>query len=345
MRRSALLTLIPVAALVVAIAGCSGSGSDEPEVSTDLTAAQQELYDAAKGEPALTWYSGQDPARNDAVVAAFAEKYPDLAPVTSFRLASGELANRYSQEHDSGVDTAGLLAIGSAEFVNNGIENGWWENVSADDFPELADYGDDFFHDGAVTAGINVFGIGYNTTTVADPPTGWEDVLDPAYKGKIVFGDPRNVPGYVALATVLMDEYGDDYLTKLAAQDLTVVDSMVPGIQQVGAGEGDLGMPAVLTTLQPVKDKGAPLDMVIPDTTTGNPFELVIPKDGPSSNTAKLLYEFIITEEGQKVFNGTTGSSAINAEGTAALPSDYRVVSTDEIAANRDTVLSALGLQ
>jgi iron(III) transport system substrate-binding protein len=335
--------IIPITALALMLAGCS-TGSTPESADPPASSEEADLYETAKTESSLTWYSSQDPARNDAVVQAFLEKYPDLS-ATSFRLASGELANRFSQETESGVNTAGLVTIASPEFIQQGQEDGWFEEIAAEDFPELEEFPEQFFVDGVVTTGINVFGIGFNTDLVADPPADWDDVLDGDYKGKIVFGDPRNVPGYVALATIWIDEYGEDFLTNLADQNLIVVDSMVPGMQQVAAGEGSIGLPGVPNTVNPIKDQGAPLDLVYPDATTGVEFQTMIPRETPSPATAELLYQFLLTEEGQQAFNGTAGASPMGAGDTAELPSDYRSVDLGTIADNRDRVLKLLGIQ
>lgn len=341
MRR--LRSLLPLAAFTFVLAACGSSGAGQA-TDTTLTEQESQLYSLASDEPALTWYSSQDPARNDAVIEAFLAKYPDVE-ATSFRLASGELANRYSQETEAGVKTAGLLTLASPEFVAHGKDEGWFKQIEPGDFPELSNFPKEFVGEGVVTVGINTFGIGYNTDAVQNPPADWQDLLDGSYKGKIVFGDPRNVPAYVALATVWIDEYGEDFLTRLSGQELTLVDSMVPGMQQIAAGEGSVGLPSVQATVNPVKDKGAPLEMVVPEVTTGNEFQALIPKDGPSPHTAELLYQFLLTEEGQQAFNGTAGASPIKAEGTAALPGQYRTVSLEDIAENRDRVLKLLGIQ
>lgn len=341
-RRLVAALLAPMLLMTTAACGGGAAAPAGPAAPT-LTGDEAALYEQAKGEPQLTWYSSQDPDRNTAVIAAFQARYPDV-PVTSFRLASGELANRYSQEIGAGVRTAGLISIASQEFVSTGKTKGWFVPTTVADHPDLSKFGT-FFADGVVTSGINAFGIGWNTNVVTTAPKAWTDLTDPAYSGKIILGDPRNVPGYIALGKVWLDKYGDDFLKSVAAQKPTIVDSMVPGMQQLAAGEGSIGLPTVLTTLNPLKTQGAPLDFVIPDVTTGVEFQTLLPKDGPSPSIAKLLYRFLLTEAGQQGFNGETGVSPIGAPGTVALPANYVSVTQEEIAAAKPQVLSLLGIQ
>jgi len=331
------------AALLLLVTACGGTEQDS-SAPAQLTDQEAELYDRARDEPALTWYSSQDPDRNNAVIDAFLARYPEVE-VTALRLASGELASRYSQEREAGAQTAGLVTLASPEFVAQGREAGWFEEASAERYPELAPYPEEFLVGGVVTTGISPFGIGYNTTLVHEAPADWEDLLAPEYRGQIIFGDPRNVPAYVDLAVVWLDEYGEDFLRELGEQDMTLVGSMVPGTQQLAAAEGSVALPSVLTVLDPVKSQGAPLDFVIPEVTTGNEFQTLLPTDGPSPSTAELLYRFLHTEEGQQAFNGTTSSSPVNAPNTVPLPANYTKVDPEKSAEQREHVLELLGVQ
>lgn len=328
----------------VGLSACGGADSPGSSAVASPTGAQVSAYENAKKEPGLTWYSSQDPASNKAVVEAFNKQYPDVK-VTALRLASGELATRYAQERGAGVLNAGLVTLASPAFVQKGTGEGWFEKIVKSEYPEVAELPDQFFKDGIATTGISVFGIGYNTNTVKTPPKTWEDVLAPEYKGKIIFGDPRNVPAYMALARVWMDEYGPDFLGKLNAQQLTVVDSMVPGTQQLAAGEGSIGLPSVETVLKPVKDKGAPLGFVIPDLTTGNEFQTMVSTGTKSPNAARLLYQFLFTDAGQLAFNGSTSASPLRVAGTAPLPSQYIAPRIDELPQYQPAILKQLGFQ
>lgn len=332
-----------VALLVLGLATACG-GSDEGSSAGTGAAPQSPVVQAALNEPALTWYTSQDPARNDAVVSGFVKKYPGVE-VTPLRLASGALATRYSQERNSGINNAGLVTLASPALVQEGLDKDWFEEFPKTEFPELASLSDDFFKEGVVTSGISVFGIAYNTNSVKTPPREWQDVTKPEFKGKIIFGDPRNVPSYVALGRVWLDSMGPSFLQGLEGQDLKVVDSMVPGIQQLAAGEGQLGVPGVATVIQPLLDKGAPLGFVVPDVTTGNEFQSMVAKGAGSPSTGRLLYEYLLTPEGQEAFNGSTSSSAFpDVPGTQPLPKGYVAPRIEQLGPVQGQVLSLLGL-
>ncbi|MBW0101877.1 extracellular solute-binding protein [Pseudonocardia sp. KRD291] len=335
------LGIITAAALLGACGAAPGGGTAAP---TPIPAGLQPVYEQAKNEPALTWYSSQDPGLNDAVVAAFQQQYPGVK-VESLRLATGPLGTRYAQERQAGAVTAGLVTLADPNFVDQGVEQKWFEKFDKAALPNLQRLPDRFFTDGAAVTGVNVLGIGYNTTEVQNPPKTWEDALAPEYRGKILLGDPRNVPSYVALARVLDEKVAPDFLTRLAGQQPTVVDSMVPGTQQLAAGEAALAFPDVRSVVAPLQDKGAPIDFVVPEPTTGNEFTTLVSAGGASPNAAKLLYDFLFTDAGQEAFNGSTGSSPIGTIGqTKALPAGYVDPAIRELPAVEDGLLSELGL-
>lgn len=326
------------------LAACGGGPGAPTAPVAPIPAELQPVYDQAKDEPTLTWYSSQDPNLNDAVVSAFEQQYPGVE-IESLRLATGPLATRYAQERQAGAVTAGVVTLADPTFVDHGLEEGWFETFDKDALPDLQRLPDRFFADGVATTGVNVFGIGYNTNEVQTPPTTWQDALSPEYKGKILLGDPRNVPSYVALARVLDEQVAPDFLSALAAQQPTVVDSMVPGTQQLAAGEAALAFPDVLSVIAPLQEKGAPIGFVVPEPTTGNEFATMISAGAASPNAAKLFYDFLFTDAGQQAFNGSTGSSPIGAIGsTAALPAGYVDPAIRELPAVEQDLLTQLGL-
>ncbi|MFR9806063.1 hypothetical protein ACL02T_27810 [Pseudonocardia sp. RS010] len=163
--------------------------------------ALQGVYDQAKSEPVLTWYSSQEPALNDAVVEAFTRQHPGVK-VGSLRLATGPLGVRYAQERAAGAVTAGLVTLAAPNFVDKGLSAGWFERFDETALPDLARLPDRFFAEGIATTGVNARHRRQHLRG-AGPAADLGGRLAPEYKGTILLGDPRNVPSYVALARML----------------------------------------------------------------------------------------------------------------------------------------------
>ncbi|MBN9063381.1 MAG: hypothetical protein BGP06_09865 [Rhizobiales bacterium 65-9] len=325
--------------LMLAIAAsCFASGA--------AFASIDEICAAGASEPKLIWYSSQDPSRNDAALAAFRKAYPKIT-IEAFRLATGQLAIRYASERQAGVINADIISLADPNFIADGFGKDWFVQFAKTDLPALAALDDRWFQKGSATTSISVLGYGYNSQMVgAKPPATWNDLLRPEYAGKIILGDPRAVPSYMALFRILKEELGEEFFTKLAAQKPVLVPSVVPATQQLAAGEVAIVVPSVLTTLRLLKLEGAPIEFVAPSPTTGNEFETVLSKGADSPNAAKCLYNFLFTEAGQKAYNGPTSVSPLaNIPDTAPMPATYINPRILELPQYKDQIVKALGLK
>jgi len=322
--------LVPI--MITAVWGCQA-----------VAQSVEDACAAAAEEPQLVWYSSQDPSRNAAAAEAFSHAYPQVA-IEHLRLATGALATRYAQERDAGVINADLISLADPNFIAQGMANEWFVPLTADTLPRLAELDPAWINHGAVTSSLSMLGFAYNSEAVGEtPPATWEDLLDPRYAGQIIMGDPRSVPSYMALFRILRDELGEDYLTRLAAQQPVVVPSVVPATQQLAAGEVSIVVPNVMTVVRVLSEQGAPIAFVAPDLTTGNEFETVISAGADSPNAALCFLSFLMSEEGQTAYNGATSVSPFpGTPGTAPMPANYiapRIMEVDDHAAQINGLL------
>lgn len=269
-------------------------------------AADEALLEAARKEGTVTWYCSliQDQAARP-LAEAFQARYPgvqlemvsgksaDLLLRISDELSTNQL---YADVHHGGSTAVALIEKGAvASFVP----------PSAAAYP--ADMKDP---DGYYTAQVVNFMVpAYNTDMVAaeDAPKTYEDLLDPKWKGAIAWaasmtqGGP---PGFIGTVLGIMgEEKGMEYLRKLSEQDIVNVPANQRVVlDQVVAGEYPLAICVFSHHVEISKGKGAPVDWVGLEggvTNTMDPCFLM--KDAPHPNAGKLLIEFIISDEGQKV--------------------------------------------
>lgn len=337
-------------ASTVVLAACGGSGGSDASAAP-VDPATAELYTAAQQEAPLTLYSSQNPELIESTVAAFNEQYPDVTVETS-RLASGALATRYAAERDAGVCTAGAVIIGDPVFLEQGVERGWFATVGPDQVPELPEWPDEYYSFDAV-ARISLIpaAITTNTTKIpeADAPATVQDLLDPALRGQIVLVDPRSTPGWMALMNLLRQEYGDDFLRGLAAQQVAFADSSVPATQQVAAGERAVVFPTITSVADPLVEQGAPLttNVITEGVTTGIEQFVAISECAASPNAARLFMNFLLTPEGQAAVNGSVAASPREGvAGTLPLPEGYTDPAIGELTPEiEQQILRLLGLQ
>lgn len=269
---------------------------------------------------AVAWYSAHAPQQNEAVAAAFAERFPDVE-LTVLRLVAGELAVRYSQERSAGSASADVVTFGDGEAVAEGERNGWWEAaVEAEEgFPAAGLSG------GVMTTGILPRVIAVNTDLVpqGERPRSWEDLLAPAYADALLLADPRSAPSYLAMAQIWSEEYGDGFLTRLAAQNPQIIASTVPGNETLAAGGAKVVFPNSAPGILTVTDAGAPVKMIELSPTTGTEFYTVLSSEAEDSSAASAFYTFLTSADGQEAFNGPHGVSLREDTETARLPDGF----------------------
>lgn len=337
--------------LGLALVGCGdGEGSQEAAGSgagaTD-DAALTALIDAAKSEGKLTWYTATTPEQYEAVGAAFKSKYG--IEVESIRLTSGPLGQRFAAEAEAGNVVADVLGLYDPVFFPTAVEKGWITPVKAEEIPALTAWPEQYWvHDAYARVSLSPMTIVYNTQLVSekDAPKGWEDLLDPRWRGKILFVDPRNVPVWMAWLYLMRGTYGDDYLRRLGQQDLRLAASAVPGAQQVAAGEASIVVPSIHSVILPLLDQGAPIADVTPEPSIGSEFYVGVSTKAPHPEAARLFLNFLLTKEGQEPLNRRAGASPLQGvPDSLALPSQYYAAPVDAALDSKDQLLALLGIR
>ncbi len=314
----------------------------QPAIAADTI---EQLCRAAQNEPQLTWYSAQETKRNEAVIEAFKKAYPSLS-ARQFRGGTGQLTARYSSERTAGVVNADIVSLIDPTFIKHGFEAKWFEKFDKTALPSLARIDDRWFSDGVGIASITLLGIGFNTDRVKVPITSWKDLLRPELAGKLILGDPRAVPSYMAQFKMLRDKLGEDFLRKLGAQNPIYVPSVAPSTQQLAAGEVSVVAPNTLPVVAALKNAGAPIEFVAPQFSVGAEYATVISTNSKSANAAKCFYNFLFSDAGQAAFAGTESVTVIpDLKGVQSIPAGYISPDVGAAMASKEMILQPLGLK
>ena len=267
-------------------------------------AADAATIEAAKKEGKVTWYTTL--IVNQVVLplkAAFEKKYPGVT-LEYARNDEGPTAIRLLNEAKSGRvqgDVFDGLTINVALKRENLLARLTVPN-GADYPPEMKD-ADGTWH----ALLLFVFTPGFNTTLVskADAPKTYKDLLDPKWKGKMAW-NPNSSAGAVGfVGNILLSmgqDRGMDYLRELAKQQIVNVEASSRAIlDQVIAGEYPIGLMMFNHHTVISARKGAPSDWLPMEPVPVALDSLGVMKDAPHPNAAKLLIEFLLSEEGQLV--------------------------------------------
>jgi len=262
---------------------------------------EQTLYEAAKKEKELTWYTAHYGSETAAAVCnGFEKKYPGIK-CNYIRTTAQVAYQRLAQDQKAGLAVASVFSSTDASHYGRLKQDGWLQPYRTKNVAELIDafkpYNDpdDMFV--ATAAGLVL--ITYNTSVVAakDAPKKWTDLLDPKWKDHVSIGHP-SFSGYVGTWVVQMRKsYGWDYFKKLELNKPRIGRSINDTVTMLNAKESWVAAGPSATTLQS-KDKGNPLALVYPE---DGAILMVSPtgilKNAPAPNAAKLFEEYLLSRE------------------------------------------------
>lgn len=264
------------------------------------------LVAAATKEGSVVWYSTLIVNQLVRPMAeAFMKKYPGIT-VQYSRQTAGEVALKINNETRAGKLQADLFDGSTGLFASLPRDM-----VASYAPPNVSDYPEQLRGaDGTWTVPNSyIYTTGYNTEMVSakNAPKTYADLLDPKWKGKMaITADPtvNGAPGLVGTILVSMgEEKGMEYLRKLGAQNLVYVPaSQRVVLDQVIAGQYPIGLMIINYHSVISSSQGAPCAWVKMEPVVESFNYLQILKQAPHPNAARLLYDFILSRQGQEIF-------------------------------------------
>ena len=314
-RRFARLALLLVAAVAVAACGPAApaqpasqapSGAVAPAASAQGAGQADDelaaLYDAAKREGRVV-LAGPGASTREPALRGFMAKYPGVE-VQGVTLRGADMMSRLQAEIASGqrVMDVFLSAQGTMYAARQAGYFEPWAPPAAEALP--ADFRPPGNYYTATSTGV--YSILYNTrlVAVADAPTGWRDLLDPKWKGKILYYDPRSAgSGQTSMIRFSKSpDLGWSFIEALGKQDLTFTRDRLQGAQQVAQGAYPLFAPADVADETDLQKANAPTKLAFPPM---EGFHLDVSFAGvlhgaPHPNAARLFVNYLLTPEGQQ---------------------------------------------
>jgi iron(III) transport system substrate-binding protein len=281
---------------------------------------------SGEGDPnKLTVYSTMIPAVQERLADAF-EKKTGIA-VESVRIQSSQLTKRFDEEFKAKRPVADVLTMNEEIYAREGGDADMFEDISSipglDQVPESWRVNEYTY---MPTFAPNKVAYSKAKVSADQVPTSWQDLLKPEFKGQILFSDPRTNPELSCkLLDALATSEGEDYLQALGQQDLRVVTSSTPGMEDLAGGNGMLLNQSYDMNLLAYKDKGEPIglaDAFAP--IVGLDFFTQVPVNAPNPEGAQQWVEFLFSPEGQQLANDGVGVSPLGQQipGSLAMPGD-----------------------
>ena len=264
-----------------------------------------DLYQAGRREGLVTWYSvilGDEAALP--LARAFEARYPGIK-VDHQRGNTQAIARKVIDEAKSG-SPKGDVFDGSTTVVPlleaNLVEP--WVSPSAAAIPER--YRDPQGRWSAVL--LEFLTVGYDAVAVApaDVPTSREDLLDPKWKGRMVWSTAPGLTGGAGFAGNVLTELGEEqgiaYLTKLKSQNIMAHSGDGHAvIEEIAAGKYPLGLQIFNHHTFLERAKGHNIQWARIDPVLGFSNNIGLVKGSPHPNAAKLFVNFVLSPEGQAI--------------------------------------------
>jgi iron(III) transport system substrate-binding protein len=307
-RRSGKSTALIVLAVLMAFhatAREAAAATVEDVALNNAANRQSVLEEGAKKEGKLLWYTTL--IVNQALKPlkeAFEKKYPfiqvDFHRADSEQLAQRMLAEYQAKKYDVDVldGTSTIVMLQRAGFIQRFAS------------PLLRDYPAKLKDAQGYWAVPNVYfmTLGYNSKLVKpnEVPKTLNDLLLPKWQGKMIWSTSggSGAPVFIGNTLITMgQEAGMNYLKKLAAQNVAkstasnraVLDMVIA--EEYAIAINIFNYHAVIS-----RSAGAPVDWQALEPVPGQVKTLGLAKHAPHSHAALLFIDFLLSKEGQKIF-------------------------------------------
>ena len=257
---------------------------------------------AARAEGSVVWYTSTPLRQAQVVAEAFERKYG--FKIELFRTGGEQVIQRYQTELAAGKIAVDLMTASDPAAFNAMIKKDQLVQFRPANWDKVPASGKD--PQGYWTAQrLNLVLPAYRTDKVeaADVPKKWADFGDRKYKGKLVHADAAFTAIAMQLVGTHARTFGWEYYQKLRDNDILIVQGHQRVAQILESGERVIAAEAGDADMWDSARKGIKVEVIFPEEGV-----FVIPgpsgvvKGSPHPNAAKLLAEFMLSDDTQALF-------------------------------------------
>jgi ABC-type Fe3+ transport system substrate-binding protein len=297
-------------------------------VSPTHAETMDELYEKAKPEKSVVFYSGGPVAPYEAFARQFEQRFPGITvSITGgFSNVLNDRINAQLRDRKLDVDMAFFQTV--QDFVA-WKRQGVLLNFKPDGYDQIAPAFRD--PDGAfTTTKVNQITYGYNSKLVStqDVPKSALDFLKPQFMGKLITCYPADDDATLYLFDTIVQKYGWDYMDKYMANKPRFVQGHLNVARSVGAGTDIVTFDAT-SSVNEVKRSGAPIESVFSEDDATPLFTLTagIFKDAPHPSAAKLFLAWYMAKEQQSRIGVFSARTDVPPPPGLKPLSDYKIAS------------------
>lgn len=288
------------------MAGRAGAAETAPQWWSGSVQEYNQLVEGARKEGKIIWYDSLTDKGAALLKQAFKKMYPfiEIEHVRVRGVEAREIVLRELQAQANKIDVLEvsdeLITTYKDMKMFKKIE--WGRKFRIDPIQ--------FSRDSTmIKVGAALFGLAYNTSKVSpqDVPRTYEDLLDPKWKGRKLGTDDRP-KGALNLTPAWGEAKVIDYLKRLTTQDVVFKTGTTAGVQMLAAGEFNVYVFSTYQAYRGVKEKGAPIEFIIPRPVTGTSYEQeAVISNAPHPNAATLFLGWMASAAGQEIRDKASG--------------------------------------
>lgn len=259
----------------------------------------------AQAEGSVVFYASSNAGYNERITAAFSKKYGIDVQFVGGR--GNEFAERIRTEQIAGRFAADVTVNGGDTLVQHLTEGNLQPHGGLPSVFAITPAIPTEAPDAIVPVFRGYYSLLINTNLVPKDrePKSWQDLLDPAWKGRIIMDDPRVISSGSTRLRTMVAAFGKSYEERLRANDPLPALNIGDARQRVARGEFAILLPdALITHIRNVAD-GNPLPVKIIVPSEGSVFTTfsgAVLRNAPHPNAARVFLDFLLSPEAQLIY-------------------------------------------
>jgi iron(III) transport system substrate-binding protein len=260
---------------------------------------EQRLADNARREGVVVLYTSLAPSESGPLTQAFEKKHGikvDLWRSNSEKVAQRAITEARASRHQ----------VDAVETIGTDLEKLTREKIFAEFYsPHIADLLPTAIpaHRGWMPDRLSYLGVAYNTRLVRrdELPRSYEGFLQPKWKGRVGL-EAGDVVWLAGIVKHWGEERGMRFFNGLAQMRPDVRSGHTLLTQLVISGEVPVGLTVYSSSVEGAKRSGAPIDWLPVQPVIAQPLGIGLARRAPHPHAALLFADFVLSPEGQALF-------------------------------------------
>jgi iron(III) transport system substrate-binding protein len=313
------LRLFAALAILIATAPVQAQPTSTETIANYVGADRQKILEAgARREGVLLIYTTGTQIKP--LLERFEQKYP-YVKIELARASSADTARKVIEEYRAGYEK-----VDAFELASHGLVVPREEGILLPfQSPEFAAYDPDAIEPKRhwVVVRESYTGIGFNSKLLPSDkaPKTYQALLDPQWKGRMaISGVSTTAVNWVGTMTIV---HGVDFVRKLGQQNIRIYNLTGRALANLmSAGEVVLSPTIYNSHVAASADKGAPLAWTAPGPVPVTDTGIAIARKAPHPHAAMLFADFLMSKEGQLLYQELGYDSGRRDVATSMAPVD-----------------------